>query len=57
TNGARQKALLQEVTEEGIKISYSVMKKEEGMKKKVKETVEEFLTFKDIKSAKPIIKF
>ena len=57
TNGARQKALLQEVTEEGIKISYSIMKKEEVKKKKVKETVEEFLTFKDIKSAKPIIKF
>lgn len=55
--GARLKADLISVTEDGITISYEALVKVEGQKKKVKEQREEFLSFNEIKTAKPVIKF
>lgn len=56
-SGAKQKAMLVAVKEDGIDISYDVLKKVEGQKKKVREHVDEFLSFDAIKTAKPVINF
>ena len=53
--GARLKAVLLAADEDGVEISYE--KKTDGKGAKAKETVSEKLTYNDIKTAKPIIKF
>ena len=53
--GERVKANLLAADEDGVEISY--LKKGEGKGAKAKETVTEHLSYNDIKTAKPIIKF
>ena len=53
--GERIRAMLLAADEDGVQISYQ--KKAEGKGAKAKETVEERLSYNDIKTAKPIIKF
>lgn len=55
--GARQKVTLNEVKQDGIEVSYDVLVKVEGQKKKISEHRNQFLSFKEIKTAKPVIKF
>ena len=54
-SGARINAALLAADEDGVEISYQ--RKAEGKGSKAKETVTEHLSYDEIKTAKPIIKF
>ncbi|MBQ7222838.1 MAG: ribosome assembly cofactor RimP [Bacteroidales bacterium] len=56
-NGSRQKVILEGVKEDGIDVSSDVLVKVDGQKKKVLEHRTEHISFKEIKTAKPVIKF
>lgn len=56
-NGGKTKAMLSNVSEQGIELTTSKMVKKEGSKKKTEEITKLWYDFPDIKSCKLVIKF